>query len=169
MNHTIWKTHRLRTWILGVSLLMTTLPVLAGEEGVVVTDGVHFVHTATVSNISSSWTYLDHHLLNANPGAIIHVTQNWNPGGSGGTYNDSVIGVYYDPFVMRWTVFNQDLAPIPVGADFNISIASNKTASFTHTATAGNTLGAETFVVHPVTDFDPNVIVEVAPGSSLEM
>ena len=27
------------------------------------------------------------------PNVILYVTQNWNPGGSGGTYNDDPIGV----------------------------------------------------------------------------
>jgi hypothetical protein len=53
------------------------------QEGVVF-DAV-FVHRATSENISSNSAYLDHPLINGNPDAILYVTQNWNPGGGGGT------------------------------------------------------------------------------------
>jgi hypothetical protein len=81
-----------------------------------------FVHRATSENISSNSTYLDNPLTNGNPNVILYVTQNWNPGGSGGTYNNHPIGVWYDAGRKRWAIFNQDRASMPTGAAFNVAV-----------------------------------------------
>jgi hypothetical protein len=44
-----------------------------------------FVHQATAGNSSGNSTFLDHPLLNDEPNAVTFVTQNWNPGGTGGS------------------------------------------------------------------------------------
>lgn len=54
------------------------------------------VHRATPENILANSTYIENPLTSDNPDAILIVTQNWNPGGSGGTYNDHPVGVWYD-------------------------------------------------------------------------
>lgn len=54
------------------------------------------VHRATPENILANSTYIKNPLTSDNPDAILIVTQNWNPGGSGGTYNDHPVGVWYD-------------------------------------------------------------------------
>jgi len=91
------------------------------------TDGATFTYTriythrATMENTTSFVTTLDDTLLNDNPRAIVVVTQNFNPGGGGGgVYNDHPIGVGYSG--SRWSIFNEDGAPIPEGAAFNVWI-----------------------------------------------
>ena len=44
------------------------------------------------------------------------------PGGVGGLYHNHAIGVYY--YGSRWAIFNQDMAPMPPGAAFNVWVAS---------------------------------------------
>lgn len=83
-----------------------------------------FVHRATPESISSNSTYLDNRLINGNAGAILSVTQNWNPEGDGGTYNDHSVGVWYDDAAARWAIFNEDRAPMPEGAAFNVVVAA---------------------------------------------
>jgi hypothetical protein len=39
-----------------------------------------FVHSAAPANTLGSFTYLDYPLTNGKPGAVLSVTQNWNPG-----------------------------------------------------------------------------------------
>ena len=63
----------------------------------------------------------DHPAATGKPGAVVLVTPNWNPGGVGGLYHDHPIGVYY--YGNRWAIFNQDMAPMPPGASFNVWIA----------------------------------------------
>jgi hypothetical protein len=123
-----------------------------------------FVHTATAANIAGHYTYIDHPLTNENPNAMVLVTQNWNPGGSVGTYNDHPIGVWYSSSAKKWAVFNQDFAAMPTGADFNVLIATTDSAAFVHTATAANIAGNSTYIDHSLTNDNPNAIVFVTPN-----
>jgi hypothetical protein len=59
-------------------------------------------------------------LLTGQVNAIVFVTQNWNPGGSGGVYNNHTIGIYYEG--STHAVFNQDGVNMTNDADFNIWI-----------------------------------------------
>lgn len=74
-----------------------------------------FVHTADAASTVDNSTQLNHPFANGNPAAAILVTQNWNPGGGGGVYDDHPIEVWYDEFSGRWAIFNQDLADMPIG------------------------------------------------------
>jgi hypothetical protein len=59
--------------------------------------------------------------------AGLSVTQNWNPGGGRGVYNDHPVGTVYDAQVKRWAVYNRDGASIPKGAAFNIAVSAGAT------------------------------------------
>ena len=80
-----------------------------------------FVHRAAPPNTVGNATYLDDPLVNGEPDAEVSVTQNWNPGG--GVYNDHLVGVGYDGDVGGWFVYNEDGAPMPEGAAFNITVS----------------------------------------------
>lgn len=124
--------------------------------------GVRFVHIATANNTSFHVTAIDHPLLNGNPNAIFLVTQNWNPGGVGNTYNNHAIGVYYTG--TNWAIFNQDFAAMPVGAAFNVFIPDAGANVFVHTAIggAGGNIGCSsshcTYLNHPLLNNNPNAI-----------
>jgi hypothetical protein len=81
-----------------------------------------FVHRATPENLSENSTYLDNPLANGDPNVVLYVTQNWNPDGSAGTYNEHPIGVWYDDSRQRWAIFNQDRETMPDGAAFNVAV-----------------------------------------------
>lgn len=80
----------------------------------------YFVHTATDENSEDGRTYIDDPLVNGDPEADLFVTQDWNPGGGAGTYNDHYVGVDYDEDRGRWAVFNRDGAAMPENAAFNV-------------------------------------------------
>jgi hypothetical protein len=82
-----------------------------------------FVQTTTTANTSGYITYLNNATLNGNPSANLIVTQNWNPGGIGGVYNNHAIGIWYDYAVGEWTIYNEDRSAIPSGASFNVEMA----------------------------------------------
>jgi hypothetical protein len=86
-----------------------------------------FIQHATSENISANSTYIDNSLTNANPNAVLYVTQNWNPGGNAGTYNNHPVGVWYDPARQRWAIFNQDREAMPEGAAFNVAVLRETT------------------------------------------
>jgi len=120
-----------------------------------------FVHTTGTGNISGPVTYLDNPVINSDPNAIVHVTQNWNPSGVGGVFNDYPVAVIYSDYYGKWSVFNQDTAAMPEGPSFNISIPAADAATFVHTATAGNISGTSTVFHHPVSDGNPDAIILV--------
>jgi hypothetical protein len=82
-----------------------------------------FVHRARRANTVGNVTYLDDPLTNGEPDAVLSVTQNWNPGGGVGVYNDHPVGVLYDEDVERWAVYNRDDAPVPNGTAFNVAVS----------------------------------------------
>jgi hypothetical protein len=123
--------------------------------------GVHFVHVASAENITSNWTYLDHPLLNGDDSAIFFVTQNWNPQNLDGTYNDKAIGVWYDEFVGKWGIFNQDETAMPEEAAFNVHIPVVDSTRFVHEATAANTVGNHTYIDNALTNNNPEATLFV--------
>jgi hypothetical protein len=52
-----------------------------------------FVHYAMLDNTVGNSTYLDNPLTNGEPDAVLTVTQDRNPEGGRGVYNDHPIGV----------------------------------------------------------------------------
>ncbi len=126
----VYHDHTLGVWYTGLNrwaIFNQDLAAMAAGpsfnvRGVPGVKATEYVHDATAANIVSNWTVLNHPLLNNNPNAIVQATQNWNPGGGGGVYNNRHIGVWYTG--TRWAVFNQNLAAMPVGASFNISISN---------------------------------------------
>lgn len=93
----------------------------SSAPGEAVSEARTFLHGANAGNISSNSTYLDIPAANANPDARITITQNWNPGGEeSGVYNEHPVGVWYDAGREQWAIFNQDRAPMPEEASFNV-------------------------------------------------
>ncbi len=82
-----------------------------------------FVHSAAPANTVGDTTYLDDPRINGEPGALVSVTQNWNPGGGRGVYNDHPVGVLYDKGADEWAIYNKDGAPMPEGAAFNVTFS----------------------------------------------
>jgi len=80
------------------------------------------VHYAMLDNTVGNRTYLDNPLTNGEPDALLTVTQNWNPGGGRGVYNNHPIGVLYDADIRKWAIYNRHGAPMPDGAAFNLAV-----------------------------------------------
>ena len=120
---------------------------------------ITFVHKATTDNISLNWTVIDHPLLNGNPDANLMITQNWNPGAEGGTYNDHNVGAWYDG--SNWAIFNQDEEPMPENAAFNVLINGGAATTTVHTATIDNISLNYTLIDHPLTNDNPNAFVTI--------
>jgi hypothetical protein len=84
-----------------------------------------FVHRADLLNTVGNYTYLDNPLTNGQPDDVPSVTQNWNPGGGRGVYNNHPVGALYDADVNKWAVYNRDGASMPKGAAFNIAVSAD--------------------------------------------
>lgn len=118
-----------------------------------------FVQTATTANISGDLTFINNAGLNGNPSANFLVTQNWNPGGSGGIYNNHAIGVWYDSSVGEWTIYNDDASAMTVGASFNVVSMVGVTNALTQVATSANSSGDSTCINSAVSNGNPNELV----------
>jgi hypothetical protein len=100
------------------------VPAGATFEVVVPRASAKFVHRARLVNIAGNYTYLDDRLTNGEPEAVLSVTQNWNPGGGRGVYNDHPVDTVYDAQVERWAIYNRDNVSIPKGAAFNVAVSA---------------------------------------------
>lgn len=90
-------------------------------------------HIARLDTIANNSTFLDDDRINGHQKAILIVTQNWSPPGTVGAYNPHEIGVWYDTSKEQWGILNEDEAPMPKGAAFNVLVAESSQA-FIHTA-----------------------------------
>ena len=102
---------------------MAAVPAGAAFRVVLPPASESFVHRARLDNNVGEATYLDDPLTNGKADALVSVTQNWNPGGGVGVYNDHPVGVLYDEDVERWVVYNRDDAPVPNGTAFNVAVS----------------------------------------------
>ena len=102
-------------------------PVPAGAtfRVVVPQPSARFVHRALLLNTAGNHTYLDNRLTNGEPTADLSVTQNWNPGGGRGVYNNHPIKVVYDANLNQWAIVNGDGASMPKGAAFNVAVSAD--------------------------------------------
>lgn len=106
-----------------------TVPAGATFEVEVPQSSATFVHRAGALNTAGNYTYLDEQLTNGEPDAVLSVTQNWNPGGGGGVYNDHPIAAVYDAKLEKWAVYNRDGVSMPKGAAFNIAVSAGSNES----------------------------------------
>jgi hypothetical protein len=102
-------------------------PIPAGTtfEVVVPQETAGFIHRANLVNTVENYTYLDNQLTNGKPDAVLSVTQNWNPGGGEGVYNDHPIEAIYDEKLEQWAIINLDGGVIPKRAAFNVAVSAD--------------------------------------------
>ena len=124
-NHNIgvWYEAGARKWAI-FNQDRAAVPAGATFEVEVPQASAKFVHYAGLVNTVGNYTYLDNRLTNGEPEAVLSVTQNWNPGGGRGVYNDHPVGAVYDADVKSWAIYNRDGASIPKGAAFNITVSA---------------------------------------------
>jgi hypothetical protein len=122
-NIGVWYTARVGKWAI---FNQDLAPVPAGTTFEVEFPPASrkFVHEAGLLNTAGNYTYLDDRLTNGKPDAVLSVTQNWNPGGGRGVYNDHPVGAIYNEKVEKWAIYNRDDAPIPEGAAFNVFVSA---------------------------------------------
>jgi hypothetical protein len=124
-NHNIgvWYEGEARKWAI-FNQDRAAVPAGATFEVVVPRASARFVHHARLMNTAGNYTYLDDRLTNGEPDAVLSVTQNWNPGGGRGVYNDHPVDTVYDAQVERWAIYNRDNVSIPKGAAFNVAVSA---------------------------------------------
>jgi len=88
-----------------------------------------FVQIATVANIAAATncvgncTLISNPLIDGDSTAILIITQRWTILDTDtGVYNNKSVGVWYDPDLGKWTIFNEDAAAMPPNARFNVLV-----------------------------------------------
>jgi hypothetical protein len=122
-NIGVWYSSAPRRWAI---FNQDRAPVPAGAtfEVEVPQASARLVHEAGLLNTAGNYTYLDNRLTNGEPDAVLSVTQNWNPGGGRGVYNNHPVDLKYDAKVEKWAVYNRDGESMPEGAAFNIAVSA---------------------------------------------
>jgi hypothetical protein len=119
-----------------------------------------FVQTATHANVRGNHTFLNSTLLNGKPGAIMQVTQNFNPGATlAGTSDPHVVGVQYFPKQKRWAIVNENGPKMLIGTAFNVLIgqsASNGGKAVVARVTQQDHKNGALFINNGQTNGNPN-------------
>jgi hypothetical protein len=125
-------------------------------------NSVFFTHTATAGNISGSLTVIDKAYLNNNPDALVFAIPAYNPGGTGTSYHNHNVGMFYSPSTQRWGIYNEDTTAMTADSTFYVyySLPAYDLA-FEHTTTASSTIGNYTVLDHPQLNGNPNAVVTV--------
>jgi hypothetical protein len=80
------------------------------------------LQAATTANISGDSTFISNSKTTGNPNAVVFETPNWDPNGSGGTYDRVATGVWWADANGNAAVFNEDGSAMPLNAAFNLII-----------------------------------------------
>jgi hypothetical protein len=113
----------------------------------------HLLHRAGPGNTVLHATDLSQ--LQGEPAANPLLTQNWNPGDIGGIYNNQPVGVYY--FEGVWRVFNENIAPMPAGAAFNVFVPGSATPG--HLSAPANTFDGASLIDREGLNGNPDAFV----------
>ena len=123
--------------------------------------------TSTAANTTSNYTLIDDPGLNNQPNAILFVTHVYvSPGNNkNAVYDPHPIGVFYNGY--SWGIFNEDKAPMPIGAVFTVfeTFGMNRTYDYTtiQKATVDNSDKQVTYIDNPVSNNNPNASLIVTP------
>lgn len=126
-----------------------------------------FTYTATATNTSGYITTLNYPDqyelpgLDGHPEMAVQVSQFWTS-----TYDAHPLGVWYDTWSGHWTIFNEDLATMPLGTSFMIDYetlggGNLYWTTLQTTAETTNISGDWTLIDNPISNGDPQAIVFV--------
>jgi len=115
----VWYNNRLQRWE------------IFNEDGSAMPVGAAFnvdtwsssgTRTLTQQATTSSYiSYINNVATNNAPNSLLFVTPNWATNGiCGCVFSNHPIGVYYQG--NEWSIFNQDIAAMPIGAAFNVMV-----------------------------------------------
>lgn len=120
-----------------------------------------FTVKATASNSSGDYTIIDNVVSNGDPNLALFATANWNPGGSGGVYDNHALGVYYiGAPTNKWAIYHDDKTPYILNASYNVWVReTTQPGTFIWKATASNSSGDYTILDNAATNGNPDAII----------
>lgn len=139
-------------------LVFVTSAVLLGSVAAQAA-AANFIHIATADNITQNYTNIDNPATNSNPSARLLVTMNLSPNGVPAVVDDHPIGVWYNDSLQKWSIFNQDMAQMPVGAAFNVRSGGVKSDTPIQTATTDNIDRHSTVILNEISNGNTEAIL----------
>lgn len=124
-----YNNHPIGVWYTGTEWAIFNRDLLPMPEGTAFNAQIFkpganaCVHTATASNTSTNWTSIDDNSLATDVAKLVFVMPRGTPEDKE-VNNSHPIGVWYTG--TQWAVFNEDLADMLAGAEFNILILDAK-------------------------------------------
>jgi len=116
----------------------------------------HFLQTVTSGNVVGDSTVINSPATNGKPNAVLFVSQNT----TAGFLDNHPIGVSYASGV--WSIFNEDLTTMPIGAQFFVLAFSGSSATdFVLTASTSNISGDTAFISSAKTNHKPTAQLQV--------
>lgn len=117
---------------------------------------IQYIHETFFDNTQSYYTDLNHTYLNNNPSARIIVTDDYTPSGDTEetTGDPNNVGVWYHNG--HWAIFNENHAPMPFLASFNVYAIISAGPSFVQTAAAANSASDYTDIDNSLTNNQPD-------------
>jgi hypothetical protein len=129
-------------------------------------DEIAFHHVSTGANhVISNGTAIDNPWANANPDALLVVTQDFGTGVTNQA-NNHAPGVWYSQADKRWVIFNEDSFTMTNGLMFNVLVIPPKSGFLLHTANAGNIIGTYTLLDDPALNGNPYLRIYVTHNFS---
>jgi hypothetical protein len=129
------------------------------------TSSVGFIHTATAANSNADYSDLNNLYTNGCPGMLVYVTPDFTPGT---VWDTHPLGVWYNSWTSKWSIFHEDKTAVPLGATYNVTtFPFSNSAHFIQTATTTNSAGDETIIDNPVTNNQPTYQLIVTPNWSV--
>jgi hypothetical protein len=86
------------------------------------TDEAPFVHCAKDENSRGDYIYIDDPRIDGEPDAVVIVSPTPYQGRTETNAYAHNISVWYEPVARKWAILNQNLAPVPPGATFDVSV-----------------------------------------------
>jgi hypothetical protein len=118
------------------------------------------------STTVGDYTFIENSNADGNPNARVQVTQRLD-NAIPTTLNPHPVGVFYDAAAGLWAIFNEDQAPMPDYADFNVLVGTAKRFGGAKTAivrtTKSDSAGDTTYINNAATNSDPGNITFVTP------
>ena len=119
-----------------------------------------FVQVSTATNTAGDATSINSTQTNGKPNALLQVTQ---VASASQQLNNHPIGVSYAN--NQAVIFNEDTAPMPVGAHFNVMVGSSKSnGGRTYLQQTGFGSGSDSVVSNARTNGNPNAVVFDTPN-----
>jgi hypothetical protein len=164
-THTSGLRHRAKSIALAVGIAAAVPVIGASAASAQPTQTSHFVWTASSSNIDGDVTFIDNGATNGLPGALLYVTPNFSPGGTGGVSDNAApIAVFYDTGNDEWAIFNEDDSAMQPGQAFNVlAVPAAATDAFQVTATPSNTNGDSVYINNAATNGLPKDVLQATP------